>query len=203
MAQKKSSKSTPKPSAKPVKKAQPEKKAQTKKSAEERRPEPAEEHVHEHDEGCGCITAEEELFGKNGERSYALRDLWFEALNAAVEEQVAPEPNKREMLFLTLSNSIFDMMMDILPEELAAALAENLDDYLAVTLINKKYNIDLLKCFQDEFVGERGTTFDTEEELAEALAEFEDKFWNSARKDLGGKSPNQVVEAALKHYDLL
>ncbi|MCU0862072.1 MAG: hypothetical protein MUE65_07115 [Methanomassiliicoccales archaeon] len=178
------------------------KRAQPKKTAASKAA-PKEEKEHEHGEACGCVSATEELFGKNGERSYALRDLWFEALDAAVEEQVAPEPNKREMLFLTLSNSIFDMMMDILPEELAVALAENLDDYLAVTLINKKYKVDLLKQFQDEFLKEKGSNFDTEEALANALAEFEDKFWNSPRKDLEGKSPNAVVEAALKHYDLL
>jgi hypothetical protein len=195
MAQKKSPAPKPKATDKPAKKT-----SAKKADAKQPKPEPQE---HEHGESCGCVTATEELFGKNGERSYALRDLWFEALDAAVEEQVAPEPNKREMLFLTLSNSIFDMMMDILPEELAVALAENLDDYLAVTLINKKYKVDLLRSFQEEFLAEKGSEFATDEDLANALAEFEDEFWNTPRKDLDNKSPNAVVEAALKHYDLL
>lgn len=194
MAQKKTSKSTPKVAKKP----------QGKKPVA-KKPIPAEEHQHEHvhDETCGCVTAAQELFGKNAERCYALRDLWFESLAAAVDQQVAPEPYKREMLFLTLSNSIMDMMMDILPEEVAVILAENIDDYLAVTLINQKYGVDLLKTFQEEFLAKKGKEFDTEDKLAEALAEFEEEFWNSPRKDLDDKSPNQVVEAALKHYDLL
>jgi hypothetical protein len=187
MATKKTSKS----SAKPKKQ----------KPAPKKQVPPAEEHVH--DETCGCVTAAQELFGKNAERSYALRDLWFESLAAAVDNQVAPETNKLEMLFLTLSNSMMDMMMDILPEEVAVVLAENIDDYLAVTLINKKYGVDLLKSFQEEFIEKKGKEFDTEEKLAEALAEFENEFWNSPHKDLKGKSPNQVVEAALKNYDLL
>lgn len=186
MAQKKTSKSDPK---------------QKKEQPKEQKAPVAEEHVH--DEACGCVTATQELFGKNAERSYALRDLWLEPLVQAVDGQVAPEANKREMLFLTLSNSILDMMMDILPEDVAVILAENIDDYLAVTLINKKYNVDLLKTFQEEFVAEKGNNFETEQELADALAAFEEKFWNSPRKDLKDKSPNQVVEAALKHYDLL
>jgi hypothetical protein len=194
MAQKKTSKSTPQAAKKP-----------TSKKPAAKQPIPAEEHEHEHvhDETCGCVTAAQELFGKNAERSYALRDLWLESLEAAVDQQVAPESNKREMLFLTLSNSILDMMMDILPEEVAVILAENVDDYLAVTLINQKYGVDLLKTFQDEFMAKKGKEFDTEDKLAEALAEFEEEFWNSPRKDLNGKSPNQVVEAALKHYDLI
>jgi len=187
MVPKKSSKSSPQP-----KKKQP---------AAKKKPTAEEEHVH--DESCGCVTAAQELFGKNAERSYALRDLWFEPLAASVDHQVAPESNKREMLFLTLSNSILDMMMDILPEEVAIVLAENIDDYLAVTLINKKYDVDLLKAFQEEFIAKKGAEFDTEEKLAEALAAFEDEFWNGPRNDLKGKSPNQVVEAALKHYDLI
>jgi hypothetical protein len=188
MATKKASKSSPK-----AKKQQP-------KTPKKKAPAP-EEHVH--DETCGCMTAAQEMFGKNAERSYALRDLWFESLAAAVDQQVAPESNKREMLFLTLSNSILDMMMDILPEEVGVVLAENIDDYLAVTLINKKYGVDLLKTFQEEFMAKKGKEFDDEEKLADALAEFEEEFWNGPRKDLKGKSPNQVVEAALKHYELI
>jgi hypothetical protein len=187
MTTKKTSKSSPKP--------------KTQKPAAKKKAPVKEEHVH--DETCGCVTAAQELFGKNAERSYALRDLWMESLAAAVDHQVAPEANKREMLFLTLSNSILDMMMDILPEDVAVILAENIDDYLAVTLINKKYGVDLLKAFQEEFMDKKGKEFDTEEKLADALAEFEDEFWNSPRKDLKNKSPNEVVEAALKHYDLI
>jgi hypothetical protein len=187
MATKKASKSSPK-------------KGKQKPKAAKKAPSP-EEHVH--DEACGCMTAAQEMFGKNAERSYALRDLWFESLAVAVDQQVAPERNKREMLFLTLSNSILDMLMDILPEEVGVILAENIDDYLAVALINKKYGVDLLKSFQEEFMVKKGTEFDTEDKLADALAEFEEEFWNSPRKDLKGKSPNQVVEAALKHYELI
>jgi len=186
MATKKASKSSPK--------------TKKQKPAAKKAPAPEE---HAHDETCGCVTAAQELFGRNSERSYALRDLWLESLSAAVDQQVAPEANKLEMLFLTLSNSMLDMMMDILPEEVAVILAENIDDYLAVTLINKKYGIDLLKSFQEEFMAKKGKEFDSEEKLAEALSEFEEEFWNSPHKDLKGKSPNQVVEAALKHYDLL
>jgi hypothetical protein len=196
MAQKKSSKSTPKATSK--KEAEDPRKAA--KSVVDK---PMDESENEHDEHCGCHAESEHLFEKNAERCYALRDLWFESLVQAVDEQIAPEMNKREMLFLTLSNSILDMMMDILPEDIAAVLAENLDDYLAVTLINKKYDVDLLKSFQEDFVAEKGENFETEEQLADALADFEDKFWNGSRKDLGGKSPNQAVEAALKYYDLL
>ncbi len=156
---------------------------------------------HEHDESCEC-TPEEELFAKNANRSFALFELWYADLNQSVEEQIAPDDKKREMLFLTLSNAMMDMVMDILPEDLAAVVAENIDDYLAVTLVNKKYGVDLLKKFQEEFVAKHGDKFEDQEKLEESLNAFQDKFWTSKRKDLKNKSPNQAVEEVLSEYEL-
>jgi hypothetical protein len=181
------------------------KKQSVKKQEEEMEPCGCEvEEVHEHDDecGCGCNDAAEALFGKNAQRSYALKDLWYESLSEVVDEQIAPESNKREMIFLTLSNAMLDMMMDILPEDVGVILAQNMDDYLAVTLVNKKYDVDVLKAFQEEFVEKNGSDFDDEETLQKALDDFQDEFWTSSRKDLKGKSPNEAVEEALKKYEL-
>lgn len=196
-APKKGESKSAKAEVKPAAKKQPAKK----KQAEEMEPCGCEE-VHQHDDECGCNEATEALFGKNAQRSYALQDLWYQSLAEVVDEQIAPEANKREMMFLTLSNAMLDMMMDILPEDIGVILAQNMDDYLAVTLVNKKYDVDVLKAFQEEFVKKNGANFDDEELLQTALDEFQDKFWNTARKDLKGKSPNQAVEEALKKYDL-
>jgi len=206
MAQKKSApkKGESKPAkAKTVAKKQPE----SEKQEEEMEPcgcgEAEEMHVHDDECGCGYDDATEVLFGKNAQRSYALKDLWYESLSQVVDEQIAPEENKREMMFLTLSNAMLDMMMDILPEEVGVILAQNMDDYLAVTLVNKKYDVDVLKSFQEEFVEKNGANFDDDESLEEALDEFQDKFWAIGRKELKGKSPNEAVEEALKKFDLI
>ena len=91
------------------------------------------------DEPCGCGEVREQgscqdttsiVLEQNPQRVYALRDLWAENLNELVDQQIAPEPQKREMLFLALSNAMLDMVMDIMPEELVEILAENLDDYI-------------------------------------------------------------------------
>ena len=154
-----------------------------------------------HDDGC-CQDTTSIILEKNPQRAYALRDLWADSLNELVDQEIAPEPQKREMLFLALSNAMLDMMMDILPEELVEILAENLDDYIAVTLVNKKYSVDMLRSFQEEFVKGMGAQFEDEEKLQNALIDFQEKFWDSARKDLKGKSPNQAVEEELKRYNL-
>ena len=190
MAQKKSSEKTP------------QKKKKVEKKEEEEQPEACGHEEHEHDETCGCAESEGVVFKNNPARSYALFDIWFESLMQTIDEQVVPEPNKREMLFLTLSNAMLDMLMDILPEDLAQVVADNLDDYMAVTHVNKKYGIDLLVTFQEEFVAKFGDNFEDDEKLRDALLAFQDSYWNGKRKDLGDKSPNEAVEEVFTKYKL-
>jgi hypothetical protein len=179
-------KSTPKKAEKAVKK---EKKA----------PEPKEEHVH--DEECECEEPDE-LIAKNPSRAYALKDLWLESLANVVDSEVAPEEGKREMFFLTLTNAILDMVMDIVPEEMADALADNIDDYLSVTLVNKEHDVDLLKEFQEEFMKAKGDAFEDDDALRAALDEFQGVFWETKRKDLKGKTPNEAVAAVHEKYGI-
>jgi len=174
-------------------------KAAPKKKVEE----PVQEvHEHEHDEECCCCEEGDDPIEKNSCRSYLLRDIWFEGLNQVVEEESAPEENKQEMLFLTLSNAILDLVMDIVPLEMAEVIAENVDDFLTVTVVNREYNVDLLQLFKQDFVNTKGDTFEDEDELNNAVAEFEESWWNAPRKDLKGKSPNQALDEAAKQYDL-
>ncbi len=105
-------------------------------------------------------------------------------------------------MFLTLTNALLDMVMDIVPDDMAMAFARNLDDYLTVTIVNKEHDIDLLKMFQEEFMGTVGKKFQTEEELMNALKDFEDKWWDKPRKELEGKSPNEALEDAAERYNL-
>lgn len=196
------SKKETKPAAKkpaPKKKAaakKPVKKVEEKAVAEE-----VMEQVHEHSEHCECCGGDDSS-EKNGPRSYVLRDVWYESLSEVISKEIMPEENKREMLFLTLSNAILDLVMDIIPEDYAKVVADNIDDFLAVTVVNKENNIDLLSKFKEDFVKEKGDTFEDDEQLQAALEEFEDKWWNSKRKDLKGKSPNGCLEEAAKRYGI-
>jgi len=147
-------------------------------------------------------TVEEVLFDKNPSRSYLLRDVWYTSLASVIEEEDMPEDSKRELMFLTLSNALLDMIMDIMPEDLSVLFARNLDDYLAITVVNQKYNVDLLQKFQDDFASEKGLKFKNERELNDAVLAFEEKWWNSPRKDLDGKTPNFTVDEAAAVYRL-
>ena len=146
--------------------------------------------------------AERELFDKNPSRSYVLRDIWFDGLTSVIDDEEMPERSKRELMFLALSNAILDMVMDILPENLSKVLARNLDDYLAVMVINHEYDVDLLQSFQEEFEKEMGSDFEDDTQFMNALTEFESKWWNQPRRELNGKTPNELIEEVSERYGL-
>ena len=80
--------------------------------------------------------AESVIFGKNQNRTYALRDVWFPSLMEVISDKSVPEESRTEMLFLTLTNALLDMTMDVVPEDMALTYARNLDDYITVTIVN-------------------------------------------------------------------
>ncbi len=146
--------------------------------------------------------AEEVIFGKNQNRSYALRDVWFSNLMEVINDKSVPKESREEVLFLTLANALLDMTMDVVPEEMALAYARNLDDYLTVTMVNHEYNVDLLKTFREDFKVKEGENFPTEEKLIAALSKFEEEWWNTTRDDLKGKTPNDALEEMAERYSL-
>lgn len=146
--------------------------------------------------------AESVIFGKNQNRTYALRDVWFPSLMEVINDKSVPEESRTEMLFLTLTNALLDMTMDVVPEDMALTYARNLDDYITVTIVNSKYGVDLLKTFREDFKRKEGENFATEEKLVAALSKFEEEWWSTPRDDLEGKTPNDAVEEMAEKYGL-
>jgi hypothetical protein len=171
-------------------------KARPTKKAEEDLPSP-EELVEDMDS-----IAESVIFGKNQNRTYALRDVWFPSLMEVINDKSVPEESREEMLFLTITNALLDMTMDVVPEDMALTYARNLDDYITVTVVNSKYGVDLLKTFREDFKRKEGENFATEEKLVAALSKFEEEWWSTPRDDLEGKTPNDALEEMAEKYGL-
>ncbi|NLK26446.1 MAG: hypothetical protein GX307_07740 [Euryarchaeota archaeon] len=146
--------------------------------------------------------AEGYIFGKNQARAYALREVWYPGLKEVIADPEVPEDAQAEIMFLALSNALLDMLMDVVPKEMALTFARNLDDYLAVTLVNNEYGVDLLKSFQEEFTETMGSDFPTEDKLMAALQSFEEEWWETPRDELDNKSPNQALEDMAEKHDL-
>jgi hypothetical protein len=176
------------------------KKGQAKRAKEEAEPEeiPSPEEIVEDLDSI----AEEVIFGKNMARTYALREVWYPSLKEMIADPTVPEGAREEVMFLTLTNALLDMLMDVVPKDMALTFARNIDDYLAVTLVNNEYGVDLLKTFQEEFTEAMGNNFHSEEKLMAALQSFEDEWWETPREEIGGKSPNQALEEMSKKHEL-
>ena len=141
--------------------------------------------------------AEEVIFGKNQNRSRAIKDLWFDDMSNYLKECEAPEESRPELMFLSLSNALLDMFFDIVPREFAIASANNMSHFLATLLINKEYNIDVMEKYMDDYNKIIGDSEDIEE-----IEKFDEEWWNEKKEYLSGKTMNEVIEEMSEKYGL-
>jgi hypothetical protein len=146
--------------------------------------------------------AEKLIFEKNHERTIALGDLWLNLMSEKIMESDAPVEKKLEMMFVMTTNSLLDLMMGSQPEEVSLLIAKNLDEYLRVALVNKKYDTNLMQSFQDEFFESHGEEFETEDDLDRALETFDANWWNTKRDELGGTTPNRAVKEISEEFKI-
>lgn len=137
---------------------------------------------HEDECGCGCEECGDE--GYWASRSYIIRDLWFSGIEESMSKESMPSPQKRERLFISVANALLDLVVNVMPDFMSDDMFQGLDHNLELTLVNKENRVDVLEMFES------------------ALAKFEDEWWNSAMKELGGKSPDQAMQAMGRKYGL-
>lgn len=141
--------------------------------------------------------AEEVIFGKNQNRSRAIKDLWFEDMKNYLKECEAPEESRPELMFLSLSNALLDMFFDIVPREFAIASANNMSHFLATLLINKEYDIDVMEKYMDDYNKVIGDSEDIEK-----IENFDEEWWNEKKDYLRGKTMNEVISEMSEKYGL-
>lgn len=137
---------------------------------------------HEDECGCGCEECGDEDYWAS--RSYIIRDLWFSSIEESMSKESMPSPQKRERLFISVANALLDLVVNVMPDFMSEDMFQGLDHNLELTLVNKENKVDVLEMFEA------------------ALAKFEDEWWNSALKELGGKSPDQSMQAMGRKYGL-
>jgi len=138
----------------------------------------------EQEEGADqeCEGEEEEDYWAS--RSYVIRDLWFPSLLDSITKEPLPSPQRREVLFTAAANAILDIAVNVMPDFMSEEMFEGLDRYLELTLVNKECKVDVLTIFED------------------ALAKFENEWWTTGLKELGGKSPDEAIQAMGRRYGL-
>jgi len=149
-----------------------------------------------------CIPLESQLWGKNPKRMEALRDLWLKEMIEFADENKVPEEGRNELVFTMTANSILDMMMESLPEDLALELSYCFDHMIGVVVANQRYGVDLLDAAYKSLEKVKREDFESDEAFEKAVEEREDKWWNVGKQQLSGRSPKDVIAEALSRYGL-
>jgi len=150
-----------------------------------------------------AIPLEAQLWGKNPKRTHLLRDIWFNSIVEQLdEEKKMPEEAKRELLFMMTANSVLDMVMESLPDELSLELSYCLDHMMGVAAVNQKFGVDLLETNYEVVSKIKRDDYASDEEFEKAVVEKEEKWWTVGKQLLGGRSPNDAIAEALSRYGL-
>ena len=148
------------------------------------------------------IDLDKQLFGKNHQRSQALKDLWFEDLQKNLENMKGDDEAKKEMSFMMVANNIIDLMMGCIPDELALELSYALDNTIALALVNKKYDCDLIEEERKAISIVKREDYDTDDDFARALEAIEDHWWSIGQPQLEMRSASDAIIEMLRKYGL-
>jgi hypothetical protein len=144
---------------------------------------------------------QKQLYDKNPKRVSAFGDLVYNALMKEIDSQDIPEDAKRKLLFSLTANSILDMICDA-DQELAIEATLSFDVFIGVSLTNKKFKVDLFKELTKALMDIKEDEFPTEEAYGDALAAFEEQWWDIPQPLLDQRTPNDAIIEVLSKYGL-
>ena len=148
------------------------------------------------------IDLDKQLFEKNHNRSQALRDLWFADLQKSLENMKGSEDAKKEMSFMMIANNVLDLIMGCVPDDLALELSYALDNTIALSLVNRKYDCDLFEEERKAISIVKREDYDTDDDFARALEAIEDHWWSIGQPQLEMRSASDAIVEMLRKYGL-
>ena len=148
------------------------------------------------------IDLDKQLFGKNHQRSQALRDLWYDDLQKHLETIKGDDEVKKEMSFMMIANNVIDLIMGCVPDELALELSYALDNTIALSLVNRKYDCDLIEEERKAISIVKREDYDTDDDYARALEAIEDHWWSIGQPQLEMRSASDAIIEMLRKYGL-
>ncbi len=148
------------------------------------------------------VNKEKQLWEKNPRRSQALADLWYDELQKAVNEGTEDEEGRKHLAFLMSVNSVLDLIMECVPDELALELSYALDHTVALALVNKKYDCDLLEEEKKAVSIVKREDYDTDDDFARAVEAIDDHWWTISQPQLDMRNANDAILEMLAKYKL-
>ncbi len=157
------------------------------------------EQVFEEDEG---INMEKQLWDKNPRRSQALLDLWYDEIQAEIEKETDSEDGKRHLAFLMSVNSVLDLIMGSVSDDIALELSYALDHTIALSLVNKKYDCDLLEEEKKAVSIVKREDYETDDDYARAVEAIDDHWWTISQPQLDMRNANDAIIEMMAKYKL-
>ena len=148
------------------------------------------------------VDLDKQLFEKNHNRSQALRDLWYADLQKSLENMKGSEDAKKEMSFMMIANNVLDLIMGCVPDDLALELSYALDNTIALSLVNRKYDCDLIDEERKAISIVKREDYDTDDDFARALEAIEDHWWSIGQPQLEMRSASDAIVEMLRKYGL-
>lgn len=148
------------------------------------------------------IDTDEQLFGKNPRRAKALKDLWFDEIQDTLAKSDESDDAKKEMAFMMTANSVIDVIMGCVPDDLALEVSYALDNTIALSLVNKKYDCDLIEEERKAISIVKREDYDTDDDFARAVEAIEDHWWSIGQPQLDMRSASDAIIEMLRKYRL-
>ena len=149
------------------------------------------------------MVAQKQLWEKNPKRTMAMRDLWYVDMIQSVDEDESMSPEgKREMAFMMATNSVLDIVMDALPEDLAMELSFCLDSTLGLAIVNKTNKVDLMDEYYKALEVLKREDYESDDEFDRAVEALEEHWWSIGQPALKMRSANDSIIEALAKYGL-
>lgn len=148
------------------------------------------------------VNIEKQLWEKNPRRSQALADLWYDELQKAVSEGTEDEEGRKHLSFLMSVNSVLDLIMECVPEDLALEVSYALDHTVALALVNKKYDCDLLEEEKKAVSIVKREDYETDDDYKRAVEAIDDHWWSISQPQLDMRNANDAILEMLAKYKL-
>ncbi|MCQ2085972.1 MAG: hypothetical protein MJY54_00875 [archaeon] len=156
------------------------------------------ERVFENDD----VNIDKQLWEKNSNRSQALADLWYDDLQKNLEKNDKTDTIKNRLAFLMTVNNVIDLIMGSIPEELAVEISYFLDNAIAMALVNKQYNVNIIEEEEKAISVVKREDYNTDDDYIRALEAIEDHWWSIGQPALEMRSANDAIIEMLRKYKL-
>lgn len=148
------------------------------------------------------IEFEAQIWGKNPQRSQALKELWYKPMTESIDDDDKPEPAKRELLFLMTANNVMDMILESVPDELALEISYCFDSMIGLSMVNNRFEVDLVEANYEVLKTIKREDHASDEAFEGAVREMDERWWTIGKQLLGGRSPNDAIAEELGKYGL-